>query len=134
LIAEQPLAVSRIAAIADEAREVERALDAVAAGLLARATDGDSLRIGPLRDAAPPIAMRALRRWADARSSRAIGRAHLVGLVERLHGPGEVLMPGGSIVRREAEALKWLAPRNAMSSSLSSSEPSREVQGSDEEE
>jgi tRNA(Ile)-lysidine synthase len=139
LVAEQPLAVERLAAIADEARDADRAMDAAAAGLLARASRPRGLSIVDLTAAPAPIAMRALRRWAEAKSSRAIGRAHLVALIERLHASGEVLLPGGWIVRRGADVLELEPPRDDVRerpprSATSAPSDGPGEQGSDEEE
>ncbi len=137
LLAEQPLAIERIAAIADEARAADRALDAAATGLLARASDPEGLLIAPLRDAPEPVALRALRRWAETKSARAIGRAHLVALLARLHLEGEVLLPGGWIARRGAERLSLRGPENGVRIPVSASSEGRaspEERLSDEEE
>lgn len=134
LLAEQPLAVERLAALADEARDAERALDAAAAGLLARSSHGDRLPIEPLRSAPPPVAMRVLRRWEEATTSQAIGRAHLVASMERLQVAGEVLLPGGWIIRREAEWLVVEPPRNDRGGSVSAVRDEPNDERRDEEE
>ena len=134
LLSEQPLAIERLAALADEAREADRALDASAAGLLARAVRPDGLAVDALRVAPASIAVRALRRWAEAKSARAIGRAHLVALLARLQGDGEVLLPGGWIARRGGSRLELEPPRNERLSEVSVSSGLPRGPVSDEEE
>jgi tRNA(Ile)-lysidine synthase len=51
----------------------------------------------------PAVRARALKRWAEGRTGRAVTAVHvgaLRALVERWHGQGPVVLPGGTAVER----------------------------------
>lgn len=91
---EDPRVVEHLARLADEAR-----------GLAALVSDEEPearLPVAPLAAAAPLGRRARLSRWVEARSGRPAKRAHLDAL-ERLvgGGPGDVLLPGGTVARIE---------------------------------
>lgn len=99
LLAEDPQAVTHLARLADEAREAEEVLDALAVNVLAEASSAaDALSLSRLRRHPLPIALRALRRALGPE----IGRAHLTMLASWLQDDADdavLELPGGRTAR-----------------------------------
>jgi tRNA(Ile)-lysidine synthase len=87
-----------LARTAAQLREDVDALDAVAAGLLDEARDGDGLCTDPLKGLHPALRRRVIRMWLDATDVTGLTATHL-GAADVLaaHGPdrGGVALPGG---------------------------------------
>jgi tRNA(Ile)-lysidine synthase TilS/MesJ len=80
--------------------------DADALDVLALPTDD----VAALQQMLPALRARAVKRWAEERAGRAVGKAHvdaLRALVEDWHGQGPVALPGGGQVTRVAGRLAF---------------------------
>ncbi|MEM8608927.1 MAG: tRNA lysidine(34) synthetase TilS [Myxococcota bacterium] len=98
LLAEDPQIVGHLAAIADEAAELETWLEGEVPDLPERgdrAIDVESLATMP-----SPVRSRWLRRWLLRETGSVPGRTHLRDVGRLLTGAGEVLLGSGWAVRR----------------------------------
>jgi tRNA(Ile)-lysidine synthase len=106
LTAESTEAAAHLAALADEARETEDTLEALAAALLAdAAVPGSALSLSRLRRAPVAVALRALRRALGPE----IGRAHLTELRRWLQEDvtgGTLRLPGARTARIVGDRLE----------------------------
>lgn len=100
LHAEGPRVTEHLAALADEAREVEGMVRGLAARLRDEAQDGDALRVSVLREAPSPVRAQCLEQWVRQITGGPARRAHVRALEALLSGRGEVLLPGGRVVAR----------------------------------
>jgi len=92
-----PGVAAALARTAAQLREDADALDALTPDLPERP------EVAALAELLPAVRARALKRWAEGRTGRAVTAAHvgaLRALVERWHGQGPVVLPGGAAVER----------------------------------
>ena len=92
-----PGVAAALARTAAQLREDADALDALTPDLPERP------EVAVLVALLPAVRARALKRWAEARTGRAVTAVHvgaLRALVERWHGQGPVVLPGGTAVER----------------------------------
>lgn len=92
-----------LARTAAQVREDLETLDAIAAGLLARAGDGSRLRIEELADQPAALRRRVLRRWLLDAGARDLTDGHLRSvdaLLSQWRGQGGVWLPGSLVVDR----------------------------------
>jgi tRNA(Ile)-lysidine synthase len=106
LLGEDPNLLAHLSQLADEARDADALLDALATRLLADAASGPSLALEVLRAAPKPLALRALRLSAGVD----LARSHLSELSRWLTEPveaAELRLAGGLIARLDAGRLTW---------------------------
>ncbi|MFO0682459.1 MAG: tRNA lysidine(34) synthetase TilS [Sandaracinus sp.] len=99
LVAEDAHAVAHLAFLADEAREADQALEALALRALADATTPRGISLTVLQGAPAAVGVRALR---EALGGATLCRAHLSDLRRWLQEPreaSEVRLPGGRTAR-----------------------------------
>jgi len=92
-----PGVAAALARTAAQLREDADALDALTPDLPERP------EVAALAELLPAVRARALKRWAEGRTGRAVTATHvgaLRALVERWHGQGPVVLPGGAAVER----------------------------------
>lgn len=98
LAVEDPRIVEHLAAIADEAAEVDAWLERESPELPPR---GDRvLAVTTVANMPPPIRSRWLRGWLLRETGSVPGRTHLRDVGRLLTGPGEVLLGSGWAIRR----------------------------------
>ena len=105
---ERALGPGTTAALARSAAQLREDADALDA--LADPTD----EVPRLLAMPPALRARSLQQWAQARSGRALGAAHVAALralVEDWHGQGPVALPGGGSVQRVGARLLHTPPR-----------------------
>jgi tRNA(Ile)-lysidine synthase len=103
LLAEDSRLVEHLAALGEEAAELNAYLDAQ----LPQALPSGERRISveTLTEIAAPVRIRWLRRWIGQETGLSPNRSHLVEMGRLLTGQGEVLLGSGWSVRRESGGL-----------------------------
>jgi tRNA(Ile)-lysidine synthase len=103
LAAEDPRIVEHLAALSDEATEIDEYLQSLTPELPA-----SGRRFVPAEvvdDLPAPVRIRWLRSWIARETGLTLGRAHLTQIGRLLTGKGEVLLGSGWSVRREPNGL-----------------------------
>ncbi len=103
LLAEDSRLVEHLAALGDEAGELNAYLDAQLPQALPSGERKISLET--LTEIAAPVRIRWLRRWIGQETGLTPNRSHLVEMGRLLKGQGEVLLGSGWSVRRESGGL-----------------------------
>jgi tRNA(Ile)-lysidine synthase len=103
LLAEDPRLIEHIAALGDEAAELNAYLDAQLPEL--PAPGAKACAIEPLTETAAPLRIRWLRAWILRETGLTPSRSHLVELGRLLTGQGEVLLGSGWSVCRQGGGL-----------------------------
>lgn len=97
---EDPAVIQHLADLADDARAVVELVEAEAASLLTRATDGaGALSTAEVSACGRAVRRAALRRWAEQRSGIRPGRPQLEALDRLCSASGQVLLGGGWLVQ-----------------------------------
>ena len=104
LEAEDPRVVEHLAALADEARELQAFVAGQAPPL--SLDDSGPIDVETLLGFEPPVRLHWIREWIAARTGVTPNRAHLSQIGQLLRGGGEVLLGSGWAVFREERGLK----------------------------